>query len=87
MMYGGMMGWGLLWLFLVVLGVAALIGILLVARGGKPSTSPPEQESSKRRTSGTPDAPDRAEEIARERFARGEISREQYEEVRRILHE
>jgi putative membrane protein len=78
MMDGWMFGMGWGWLILIVLVVIALV-VLLVPRGGSPGsqagggTAPPQAN------------PGRAQEILKERYARGEISKEEYEEMRRDL--
>jgi putative membrane protein len=73
-MYG--MGWG--WLILLIL-VVIVLAVLLVPRG---------RSSRSQAGGGTaypPSSSDRAQEILKERYARGEISREEYEEMRRDL--
>ena len=62
-------GWMWLWLPLAVLVLVALAGVvgLLVARGVTPTESSPPPER-------------RAREILMERFARGEIDADEYEE-------
>ena len=73
----GMMGWGG-WFFgplMMVLIVALLVGaVLAIVRliGSGPGQS-----------SGTP--PDRSQAIPRERFARGEITREEFEAAKKVL--
>jgi len=64
----------LLWALLLV-GLVALVAVLIVRllrspATGKASTSPP---------------PDRAMEIARERYAKGEISQNEYETLKKNL--
>lgn len=74
----GMMGWGgwwgILWIvvWILILGGLGLVVYSLVRRGGTAGS-----------TDGAPQ--DRALDILRERYARGEITREQYEEMRRTL--
>jgi putative membrane protein len=74
-MYG--MGWG--WLFLILLVIVVVVGVMVVSRGGGSSrsqgsgTAPPQSGSN------------RAQDILKERYARGEISKEEYEEMRRDL--
>lgn len=72
------MGWG--WLFLILLLVVIVVGVMVVSRGGWSSgprsdggTVPPRPNSGQ------------AEEILKERYARGEITREEYEAMRRDL--
>jgi putative membrane protein len=73
-MYG--MGWG--WLILILLVVIVIV-VLLASRGGGSSgsrgggTAPPQS------------GPNQAQDILEERYARGEISKEKYEEMRRDL--
>ncbi|MEG3613719.1 SHOCT domain-containing protein [Isoptericola haloaureus] len=77
-------GWGMGWMWLVwplvTVGVVLLV-VLLVrglgsSSGGGQGQAPPP-------TSGRP--PNRAREILDERYARGELSDEEYEERRRRL--
>jgi len=72
---GGMHGWGggaWVWVLVAVLSIAVIVLVaLLIARG--------RRSSSGGRVSGG------AREILAERYARGEITREQYEEVKRDL--
>lgn len=88
MMWGDGMGWGMgwAWLFwiLLVLGVIVLVTLLVVvlARGGS---------AAGRRGRAGPEVPptgagrSRAREILEERYARGEISVEEFQERRRAL--
>jgi uncharacterized membrane protein len=76
--YGNMMGgWGG-WLF-IVFGLMVLAGIALLVVWGVRAMSGSGQH---------PQAPPQADDacaIARARFARGEITKEQYEEICRVL--
>lgn len=75
--------WGLGWLLLVVIGIVlAVWAITTVVRGDRHGSagsagSPPP----------APGAPPRPEplDILRERFARGEITQEEFETARRVL--
>ncbi len=90
-MYGGygdhMAGvawlWGLGWLLLIVIGIVlAVWAITTVVRGDRNGSS---------RSAGSPPpapgAPPRPEplDILRERFARGEITQEEFETAKRVL--
>lgn len=70
-------GWGLaddlLWA-LLLLGLLTLVVVLVVRLLRSPASSTP-----------TPPATDRALEIARERFAKGEISPDEFEAIRKAL--
>lgn len=74
MMDGGMWTW-LLWsiLFLVVLA-AVVVGVIFAVR-------------SQSTRGATESSPDRALEILKERYARGEIDRQEFDERRRVLEE
>lgn len=79
--FDGMMGWGggwgivmLLFWVLVIAGVIALVMWLL--RGGVPAAS-----------SGAAGPQNRALDILKERYARGEITRDEYEAMLRDLRE
>ncbi|GIV80429.1 MAG: hypothetical protein KatS3mg050_4823 [Litorilinea sp.] len=74
MMFGGgmLLGW-LLPILLLVLGGMWLLNNSPSNRGGNPDGFHPPQRV------------ERAEEILQERYARGEISREEYEEMRQTL--
>jgi putative membrane protein len=77
MMYG-YEGWGwpfvhgFGWLFMVMLTVLVVMGILALYRGMS-------------RGSGGQESGDRAQAILRERYARGEITREQFDQMKRDL--
>jgi putative membrane protein len=76
--YGNMMGgWGG-WLFLLF-GLIALAGIVLLVMWAVRSMSGSGQHPQ------TPPRVDDACAIARARFAKGEITREQYEEICKVL--
>jgi putative membrane protein len=74
-MYGGMMGgWGALFMTLNVLLVVALVvgaGVVVYRIGQRPNDGPR--------------AMSRAEQILAERYARGEIDREEFEDRRATL--
>lgn len=70
------MGWG--GIFLILLLVVVVVGVMMVSRGGwsagsRGGAAQPRSNSSQ------------AEEILKERYAQGEITREEYEEMRRDL--
>ncbi|MHA7277954.1 SHOCT domain-containing protein [Arthrobacter sp. Hz1] len=80
----GMGGMGLMWMFglLVLVGVIVLVVVLVKALSGKSSHN------------ASPDArrepsvdPGRGRQILEERYARGELSTEEYRERLRILEE
>jgi len=85
--YGGHMMWGGAWygmilgpLFMILVLVAVLAGIALIARwfGLTRYETPPAHHA----------RPGRAPlDILKERFARGEIDKEEFEERRRVLSE
>ena len=79
--YGGGMGWAWIWPVVIVLGLAALAWGLLRARsathgGSAGQDGPPRSRSH-----------DRAREILRQRYARGEITEEEMRERMRALGE
>ena len=80
---GGMMGtFSWLWMLIPLLfwgGLLALIAwaVVRIFPGGRPGSMP-------REGSAEPSAPS-AEDILRERFARGDIDAEEYEERHRVL--
>jgi len=86
MMWGDGMGWGMgwAWLFwiLLIVGVVVLVTllVLVVSRGGP---GPGRQDGPRTPPAGP--APSRAREILEERYARGEISAEEFQERRRML--
>jgi putative membrane protein len=70
--FGGTM-WGIGLLFwLVIIAAVVLLVVWAVRSSGRYASTPPSQE---------PDAL----EIARRRYARGEISKEQFEQIKRDL--
>lgn len=81
---GGMGGMGLMWIFglLMLVGVVVLVVVLVKAFTGGSSTSGGPSTSQK---SGT--GAGRGREILEERYARGEISTEEYRERLRALEE
>ena len=81
---GGMGGMGLMWIFglLVLVGVVVLVVVLIKAfTGGSPNAG----RSGAGREPGT--GVGRGREILEERYARGEISTEEYRERLLILEE
>ncbi|MBW7882753.1 MAG: SHOCT domain-containing protein [Caldilineaceae bacterium] len=74
------MGWGWLLIFLALLAV--VIGVTLVVRSGWLYGSRARQNMEQ-----PPRTPNRAMENLKERYARGEITRVEYEEMRRELEE
>lgn len=80
----GMGGMGLMWFFglLVLVGVTVLVVVLVKALPGKSSHN---ASPAARRGPGV--APGRGREILEERYARGELSTEEYRERLRILEE
>jgi putative membrane protein len=76
MMDGGMEGWGWLWgALMMVLFWGGLVAAIAIA----------VRASSSSRRGARDERPD-AEAILAERFARGEISRDEFEERRKVLH-
>jgi putative membrane protein len=73
MMYGSGMGWFWVWPLLLVVGVGLVVWA--VVRASAPGNA------------GAPPTADRAREILRERFARGEITEEQLRQGLRALDE
>ena len=82
----GMGGMGLAWIFwlLLIAGVILLAVVLVKALTRSAGGNGPTDRQGPPRT-GT--GPARAREILEERYARGEISTEEYQERRRILEE
>ena len=74
MMAGGMMGMGFLWMLLLFIALVLLIVWLVRALGTRASA--PADDSSRR---------DSALDLARQRYARGEITQEEFERIRRDL--
>ena len=80
----GMGGMGLMWIFglLVLVGVIMLIVVLVKALSGRsPNTTVPDNSRGPGAGGG------RAREILEERYARGELSTEEYRERLRTLEE
>lgn len=75
------MGWG--WMFgaLVMVGAVLLIVLAVRAIGGGVSSRP----SAPGPTAGPPPGPGRAREVLDERYARGELTTEEYQERLRVL--
>ena len=75
------MGWG--WMFgaLMMVGVVLLVVLAVRAIGGGVSSRP----SAPGPTSGAPPGPGRAREVLDERYARGEVTTEEYQERLRVL--
>lgn len=81
---GGMGGMGTMWVFwlLLVGGVIVLVVVLMKTLSGRSSNA---GEIDRGRGHGV--GPDRAREILGERYARGELSAEEYRERLRTLEE
>ena len=73
--YGGGMGW--MWLFwlLLIIGVVLLVLAAVRVLGGGVTRPPSDQ-----RDAGSPRARSRARELLDERYARGDITTEEYRE-------
>ena len=85
MMNGGAMGgMGLMWIFglLVLVGVIVLVVVLVKAFTGRSQNT-----AGGNHNRGPGAGPDRGREILEERYARGELSTEEYRERLRILEE
>ncbi|WP_144662933.1 SHOCT domain-containing protein [Paenarthrobacter nicotinovorans] len=82
----GMGGMGLAWIFwlLLIAGGAVVTVVLVKAFSRNAGGSAPTDGQGPLRTGA---GPARAREILEERYARGEISTEEYQERRRILEE
>lgn len=80
---GAGMGWG--WMFgaLVMVGVVLLVVLAVRLIGGGVSARP--SGPSPGPTSGAPSGPGRAREVLDERYARGELTTEEYQERLRVL--
>lgn len=70
-MYGAGMGFAWIWLLLLVVGLVALLWAVTFAVSSSGRSRPP--------------APNRAQDIVRERFARGEITEEEMRAALRVL--
>ncbi len=85
MMGGGMMGWGwligLLIIVLLIVGIVALV--LMLARSSGASGASGASGGALQQPSSQPDAM----ETLRQRFARGEMSREEFEQAREALRQ
>lgn len=84
MMNGCMNGMGMAWVFgaLLLVGLILLGVVLVKSVSGKSSTV-----GGSSRTSGSGSGSGRGREILDERFARGELSAEEYREMRRTLED
>lgn len=71
MMGPGMLLWGLIWLLFLILLVVGGVWII--------------QQGIRRRDSGERESSDRAVQILRDRYARGEISKEEFEAQKKDL--
>lgn len=85
---GGGMGWGFLFWILIIIGAAILIFVVVRSLNGRRGGSAGSAGSS--RTAGPLGPPaeephGRAREILDERFARGEITEEEYRKLLRTL--
>jgi putative membrane protein len=83
MMNGWMFGMGWGWLVLILFLIVVVVGVMMASRGGWSSrsgtgTPPPRTDPPRTDTR-------QAEEILKERYARGEITREEYEQMRHNL--
>lgn len=78
---GAGMGWG--WMFgaLMMVGVVLLIVLAVRAIGGGVSSRPPAPGPA----SGAPPGAGRVREVLDERYARGELTTEEYQERLRVL--
>lgn len=87
MMNGGMGGMGWMWIFwlLLIVGTIVVVVVLVKAFKGHTSGSAPSRDRASAPSPGTGSL--RARQILEERFARGEISTEEYRERRRALEE
>lgn len=74
------MGWEWLFLLLVIVGVVILIVVAIALLASRGSGNAP-------RTQAPPVGNDRARQILAERYARGEIESDEYEERLRTLRE
>lgn len=77
----GWMGWGWIFGVLIMVGVVVLIVLAVRALGGGVSSRPPAPGP----TGVAPPDPGRAREVLDERYARGELSTEEYQERLRVL--
>ncbi|MDJ0323259.1 SHOCT domain-containing protein [Cryobacterium sp. PH31-AA6] len=87
--YGGGMGWAWVFGLLAVVGLALLVVLMvrLFAGGVDRNTpAPPNAQDPRTTPPGVPGR-SRAHEILDERFARGELTVEQYREQLRVLGE
>jgi putative membrane protein len=90
MMWGNGFGMGAGWLFgglMMLLFWAAVIGLVVWAIWAFSRRQSGRVDYQNASQAPSPQAPqgDRALQIAKERYARGEISREQYDEIRQTL--
>ncbi|MCF7797698.1 MAG: SHOCT domain-containing protein [Lentisphaeria bacterium] len=69
--FGGMMGWGILFWIVIILLLIWVVKTLV----GRQETSPTTNDNGN----------DNAEAILRKRYARGEISREEFEQMKNDL--
>ncbi|MCY1159821.1 MAG: hypothetical protein MOP51_2846 [Citricoccus sp.] len=83
---GGMGGMGWMWIFwlLLIVGTAVLVFAVVKALTGRADSGTRRGGSA---ASPTGAGPSRAREILEERYARGEISTEEYRERRRALED
>jgi len=79
--FGSAMGWGWIWPIILLLGLVALVWGLVRARTSR--ATPGVRHDDQPRATGQ----DRAHEILRERYARGEISEQEMRERSRALDE
>ena len=79
------MGWGWLFGLLLLVGLGLLIVLAVRALGGGISRDTRDREAPPRDRGSAQPAPGRAREILDERYARGELTTEEYRERLKIL--
>lgn len=92
MMWGNGMGWGMgwMWIFwlLLVVGTVVLVSVLVIVlvKASTGSTGAATRQGSSAAPA-TGAGPHRARELLDERYARGDIATEEYQERRRALEQ